>query len=100
MDEDLAAEFEQERLERLAELDGRRREDNPDWRRTCARGPLGVQETLHMAHVFADMVDRHLAGHPVVLLHPHLYALAATAGMALAELHQVIGDLPTRGEGE
>ncbi len=76
-----------------------RRGDDPAWRQRRARDPLSVQEALHLAHVFGDTLDRHLAGHPVVLLHPHLYALAATAAMALAELHQAIGDLPTGDEG-
>lgn len=95
MDDDIAANLERERLERLAKEDEHRREDDPYWQRNYARGALGIHEALHTTHVFGDMIDRHLAEHPVVLLHPHLYALASKAGMALAELYQAVGNLPT-----
>ncbi len=51
MDDKLAAEFERNRLERLAKLDEYRREDDPDWQRRVLVNPYSVHEALHMAHV-------------------------------------------------
>ena len=88
-----ADELEQERLERIARQDEDRREYRPDWQRSYATSALSIQEALHLAHVFGDMADRHLIEHPVVLLHPHLFALASKAGEALADLYQAIGNI-------
>lgn len=79
MDEDLAAEFERERLERLAKEDERRREDDPDWQRRALADAYSVHETLHMAHVSGRMLDEHLEDHPAILLRPEVYAIASRA---------------------
>ena len=93
MDDELAAEFEQERLERLAKLDEYRREDDPDWQRKVLADPFSVHEALHMAHVFGHTLEEHLSEHPAILLRPELYAIASRATWALAELYQAIGNV-------
>lgn len=99
MDEERVAEFEQGRLERVAKLDEHHREDDPDRQRSYARSPCSIHEALHMAHVFGDMVDRHLGAHPAVVPHPQLYDLANQPGYALAEQYRAIGNIVPDEEG-
>jgi hypothetical protein len=56
-----------------------------------APGTFGCHEALHMAYVFAAMVDRELAEHPAVTTNPEWKALAERAVEALNELYQAIG---------
>lgn len=54
-------------------------------------GSYGAHEALHMASVFADMVDRHLCEHPTVVANEAWTALANRAADALHDLYQAIG---------
>jgi hypothetical protein len=99
MEDDLAAEFERERLDRLALEDAYRREDDPEWQRRVLADPFSIHEALHMAHVFGRMLDEHLNDHAAVLLRPELYAIASRASWALAELYQAIGNVVPDEEG-
>jgi hypothetical protein len=100
MEEELAAVFEEERLERLAKLDAHYGEDDPDWQQSYARSRLSIHEALHTTHIFGRMLHEHLEDHPVIVLHPHLYQLASQAGYALAELYQAIGNVVPHDEEE
>lgn len=54
-------------------------------------GTHGCHEALHLAYVFADLVDRHLVEHPAVQGNTRWCGLATQAASALAKLYQEIG---------
>lgn len=86
-----------ERLLRIAEWDDAHRELDADWRARTVADPFSRHEALHVANLFAGMVDEHLLGHPFILLHPHLYELADSATAALAALYQAVANVPEVG---
>lgn len=65
-----------------------------------APGSYGCHEALHLAHVFAVVIDQHLRGHLAIERNPDWAKLADAAQDALAELYQAIGreHLEARGE--
>lgn len=73
------------RQEYLTELEGDFPEDQ------FKPGSFGCHEALHMAAFLEEAVDRQLLAHPAVAMNPEWFALAATAGKALAALYQAIG---------
>lgn len=54
-------------------------------------GTFGCHEALHLAHVFADLVERQLVEHPAVQSNTRWHVLAMQAASALAKLYQEIG---------
>lgn len=48
-------------------------------------------EALHATHIVVSMVEKHVAGHPVVQQSLELAEKAAAASEALADLYQAIG---------
>jgi hypothetical protein len=56
-----------------------------------APGSFGCHEALHMASVFAEMVDEKLGQHPAILLQPEWKAKADAAATLLFDLYQMIG---------
>ena len=50
-------------------------------------------EAQHVAHVFLEGVEMHVAGHPAIRQTPRLSVQADTAVEALADLYQAIGAL-------
>jgi hypothetical protein len=81
-------EVEQERLEQVAELVA---DSGQDWARQFEPGTTGCHELLDRAAMFADMLERHLVGHPACVANPDWYRLAERAAAALNELYQSIG---------
>jgi hypothetical protein len=61
-------------------------------------GSFDCHEALHLAYVFADVVDRHLCEHPAIVRNPQWQKVANDAAAALAVLHQLIG--ATVGDGD
>ena len=91
-------EIERDRQQLLTEQDEQRADWDPNWRERVQGDAFSRHEALHLASVFGDMVEDHLAKHPFVLLDPKLYALAARACWHLAELYQAVGGHPLSGE--
>ena len=56
-----------------------------------APGSFGCHEALHLAHVLADTVERHLAEHPAIQPRPEWLTQATRAADALHALYQAIG---------
>lgn len=53
-------------------------------------GSFGCHEAMHLASVFRDIIEAHLAEHPAVKAKPEWTALAETATTALFDLYQAI----------
>ncbi len=85
-------ETEAARLERLLEAAYDRGVSVEQLAANFEPGSVGCHEALHMASVFMDSVDRHLAEHPAVLAVPEWFRLAEEASTALFNLYQAIGD--------
>ena len=56
-----------------------------------AAGSFGCHEALHMAYVFHEMIDKHLANHPSIQNNPLWAHLASSASSHLYQLYQAIG---------
>ena len=67
-------EIERDRLRLLAEQGAERADDEPDWCERYGPDTFGHHEALHLASVFGEMIEDHLAGHPAVFLDPKCYA--------------------------
>lgn len=79
------AEIEEGRLDRMTEWeDGELDGFTPE--------SVGHHEALHMASVFADMLDRHLCGHGAIVRDRELYALAHGAFGNLWALYQELAE--------
>jgi hypothetical protein len=63
-------------------------EDDP---RLFAPGTHGCHEALHVALMFAEIVDEYLVRHPAIKAKPEWAAQAETARRALFSLYQAIG---------
>ena len=91
-------EIEGDRLRLIAEQDGMRKKTDPEWRERFAPDTFGHHEALHLASVFGEMIEAHLAEHPAVFLDPKCYVLASRAGWFLEQLYQEIGSHGAYGE--
>ena len=81
-------EVEQERLRQASELAA---ESGPGWADGFRPGSFGCHELLDRTALLADLVERHLLGHPACVAHPEWYRLAEQAAAALHELYQQVG---------
>lgn len=89
---DTPEEVERFRLERLAEHLKEYDETVEELSERFGPGTHGCHESLQMASVFMDSVDRHLCEHGAVLLDPGWFRLASEAQTALYNLYQAIGE--------
>jgi hypothetical protein len=54
-------------------------------------GSFGCHEAMHLANVFGEIVERHLAKHPAIRRNPDWATAATKAASALHDLYQAIG---------
>jgi hypothetical protein len=81
-------EVEQQRLERIAELEA---EDGADWDDGFEPGTFGNHELLDRTYLVMNLLEQHVLDHPACLREPSWYALANRAFDALFELYQEVG---------
>ena len=82
------SEVEQERQRLASELSA---ESGEGWAEGYRPGSAGCHELLDRTALLADMLDRHLLGHPACVARPEWYLLAEQAATALRELYQQVG---------
>jgi hypothetical protein len=92
MPNSIPEEFEQARLQRLANAIEDRNYTVSEIDEKFAPGTHGCHEAMHLASVINDLVDERLCNHPAILRNAEWYRLAATAQEALWNLYQAIGD--------
>jgi hypothetical protein len=61
------------------------------WAEGYRPGSAGCHELLDRSALLADLVERHILGHPACVAHPEWYLLAEQAAAALHELYQRVG---------
>jgi cob(I)alamin adenosyltransferase len=83
--------IEAERIERLEENRKGWAEQSVDLDERFGPGSFGCHEAIHMADVFARLIDRELCGHSAVLRNPDWFKLACRARDSLAQLYQDVG---------
>src|SRR5438552_3931177 len=79
---------EQNRRQQIAELDA---DCGAGWAEENRPGSFGCHELLDRTALLADMVERHLLGHPACVANAEWYALADQAAAELRELYQRVG---------
>lgn len=83
-------EYEVERLRRLAELETGPHSD-PLFKQKYGPGSFGSHEALHTSNLILHLIERELAEHPAILLHPEWFAHVRAAQDELSSLYQKIG---------
>jgi hypothetical protein len=82
-------EVEQDCLRQASELAA---DYGPGWAEGYRPGSPGCHELLDRAAFIADLLERHLLGHPACVANPEWYRLAEQAAAALHELYQQVGE--------
>ena len=67
-------------------------ESGEGWDEEYRPGSAGCHELLDRTALLADMLERHLVGHPACVAKPEWYRLAQQAAGALHELYQQVGE--------
>jgi hypothetical protein len=81
-------EVEQDRLGHAGELAA---DSGEGWAEDYRPGTPGCHELLDRTSLLADLLERHLLGHPACVARPEWYQKASQAAAALHELYQQIG---------
>jgi hypothetical protein len=83
-----AQEVEQDRRRQAQELSA---ESGEAWADAYRPGSAGCHELLDRTALIADMLERHILGHPACVARPEWYLLAEQAASALRALYQQVG---------
>lgn len=81
-------EVEQDRQQRLAELNA---EEGSDWVHRYKPGSFGCHELLDRTAILAEAIEAKLLAHPSCISDREWYTLAERAAAALHELYQQVG---------